>query len=63
MSQLDVMGTVLSVAGYKDSISSYGATTNPASLGRVAFCKTGGWLYQVTDSTQVLGFNTKYRPC
>ena len=59
VSQLDVMGTVLSVAGYKDSISSYGGSlTNPASLRQVAFAKPGATLYQVTDSTQVLGFNT-----
>ncbi|MFN8306843.1 MAG: sulfatase-like hydrolase/transferase [Ferruginibacter sp.] len=59
VSQFDIPGTVLSLAGYADSLISYGGNLlDPASLNGFAFAKSGSSLYQVTDSNYVLGFNT-----
>jgi len=52
------MGTILAAAGYKDSIISYGGNLlDSTSLKGFAFSKAGSSLYQVTDSSYVLGFN------
>ncbi|MEO6540525.1 MAG: sulfatase-like hydrolase/transferase, partial [Ferruginibacter sp.] len=58
VSQFDIMGTVLAAAGYKESIISYGNNLLDSSSikGRV-FSKPNSTLYQVTDSSFVLGFN------
>ncbi len=58
VSQFDVMGTILSISGYKDSIISYGGNLlNNSSLNEVVFSRANSSLYQVTDSNYVLGFN------
>lgn len=58
ISQFDIMGTILAVAGYKDSIISYGGNLlDSSSLNNYVFSKPNSSLYQVTDSAYVLGFN------
>ncbi|MEO7307569.1 MAG: sulfatase-like hydrolase/transferase [Ferruginibacter sp.] len=58
VSQFDIMGTVLAAAGYKESIISYGDNLlDSVSLKGRAFSKPGSTVYQVTDSSFVLGFN------
>ena len=58
VSQFDILGTILATAGYKDSIISYGGNLlDSTSLRGLAFSKAGSSLYQVTDSSYVLGFN------
>lgn len=60
VSQFDVLGTMLAAAGYKDSLTSYGGNLfDSASLKGFAFSKPGNSLYQVTDSSYVLGFNAE----
>jgi phosphoglycerol transferase MdoB-like AlkP superfamily enzyme len=60
VSQFDVMGTVLGISGYRDSVISYGgnlldsaATTN----NKAVFSRASNALYQVIDSAYVLGYN------
>src|SRR5689334_4568801 len=49
---------MMAAAGYKDSIISYGGNLlDSNSLKGLAFSKAGSSLYQVTDSSYVLGFN------
>ncbi len=56
--QFDVMGTVLAAACYPGSITSYGGNLfDSNSLRGYAFSKAGSSLYQVIDSSYVLGFN------
>lgn len=56
--QFDVMGTILAAAGYKGSITSYGGNLSDTnSIRGLAFSKAGSSLYQVIDSSHVLGFN------
>ncbi len=56
--QFDVMGTILAAAGYPGNITSYGGNLlDSASLRGFAFSKAGSSLYQVIDSSYVLGFN------
>lgn len=58
VSQFDVLGSILALAGSKDSIISYGGNLfNNTSLAGLAFSKVNSNLYQVTDSNYVLGFN------
>lgn len=58
VSQFDVLGTMLAATGYKDSVISYGGNLfDSTSLKGFAFSKPGSSLYQVTDSSYVLGFN------
>lgn len=58
VSQFDVMGTILSIGGYKDSIISYGTSLFEKPAGnKVVFSKANASLYQVTDSAYILGFN------
>ena len=58
ISQFDIMGTVLAAAGYKDSVISYGDNLldSTSIKGRV-FSKRNSTVYQLTDSSFVLGFN------
>jgi phosphoglycerol transferase MdoB-like AlkP superfamily enzyme len=58
VSQFDIMGTILAAAGYKDSIISYGGNLLDSNSTRnFVFSKPNSSLYQVADSTYVLGFN------
>ncbi|HMK04561.1 MAG TPA: sulfatase-like hydrolase/transferase [Ferruginibacter sp.] len=58
VSQFDIMGTILAVGGYKDSIISYGGNLlDSSSLRKYVFSRPNSSLYQVSDSTHVLGFN------
>jgi len=58
VSQFDVMGTILAISVYKDSIISYGGNLlDSNSLKKYVFSKPNSFLYQVTDSAYVLGFN------
>ncbi len=58
VSQFDVMGTILAAARYKDSIISYGGNLSDSnSLKKYVFSKPNSSLYQVADSSYVLGFN------
>ncbi|MEO6254985.1 MAG: sulfatase-like hydrolase/transferase [Ferruginibacter sp.] len=58
VSQFDIMGTVLAAAGYKEGVISYGDNLlDSMSLKDRAFSKPNSTLYQVTDSSFVLGFN------
>ncbi len=56
--QFDVMGTILAAAGYPGAVTSYGGNLSDiSSLRGLAFSKAGSSLYQVIDSSHVLGFN------
>ncbi len=58
VSQFDIMGTVLGLAGYQDSIISYGGNLlDNKSLNNFSFSKPSNAVYQVTDSAFVLGYN------
>jgi len=58
-SQFDIATTVLGVAGYTDSIISYGNNLLDSSLhNNCVFSRSGSTLYQVTDSSYILGFNS-----
>jgi phosphoglycerol transferase MdoB-like AlkP superfamily enzyme len=57
-SQFDVMGTVLSISGYRDSIISYGGTLLNKGNNEVVVSRPNSSLYQATDSSYVLGFNS-----
>lgn len=54
--QFDVMGTVLALAGYKDSIITYGNSL-PDSSNRFVISKANAHLYHIIDSAYILGFN------
>lgn len=57
-SQFDIAATVLAMAGYKDSIISYGNNLlDSSALNNYVFSRSGSSLYQVTDSSYILGFN------
>lgn len=58
VSQFDIMGTIAAISGYKDSIISYGGNLlDSNSTKNFVISKPNSSLYQVTDSTYVLGFN------
>ncbi len=58
-SQFDVHATILAMAGYRDSIISYGNNLlDSSTISNYVFSKPGGTMYQVIDSNYVLGFNT-----
>jgi phosphoglycerol transferase MdoB-like AlkP superfamily enzyme len=58
VSQLDIAGTILAYAGYRDSIISYGGNLpDSSSLKPFVFSKPNSTVYQVTDSSYVLGYN------
>ena len=58
VSQFDILGTILATAGYKDSIISYGGNLlDSNSATNFVFSKPNSSLYQVANSTYVLGFN------
>ena len=58
-SQFDIAPTILAVAGYSDSIISYGNNLlDSACLNGYVFSRAGNSLYQVTDSSYILGFNS-----
>jgi phosphoglycerol transferase MdoB-like AlkP superfamily enzyme len=60
VSQFDVLGTILNIGQYNDSIISYGGSLlDINSLNKVAFCKMNDGLYQVIDTSYVLGFSAK----
>ena len=57
-SQFDIPGTILAAAGYRDSIISYGNNLfDNGSISGYVFSKSGNTIYQVTDSSYILGFN------
>jgi len=59
VSQLDVMNTVLCLAGQTDSMISYGENLlgTGKNNNRLVFSRENASLYQATDSNYVLGFN------
>lgn len=57
VSQFDVMGTVLALAGYSDSIITYGDNLFDSSH-RFVISKANAHLYHIIDSTYILGFNS-----
>jgi phosphoglycerol transferase MdoB-like AlkP superfamily enzyme len=59
VSQLDILNTILAIAGVKDTVISYGETLpqSDSLFNRVVFSKENSTLYQVFDSSFVLGFN------
>ena len=58
VSQFDIPGTILSLAGFKDSIISYGGNLlDSSSINKVVFSRSNASLYQVIDSAYILGFN------
>ena len=57
-SQFDVAATILALAGYGDSIITYGNNLSDSlALNNCIFSRSGNTLYQVTDSSYILGFN------
>ena len=59
VSQFDILGTVLAVAGYRDSIISFGDNLlEPVGDDRVVFTKANANLYQAIDSSHILGYNS-----
>ncbi len=58
VSQFDVMGTILSYGGYRDSLISYGESLRqPIDPGRIVFSRANALLYHAIDSSWILGFN------
>lgn len=59
-SQFDIAPTILVAAGYAGSIISYGNNLSDSSypINNYVFSRSGNSLYQVTDSSYILGFNT-----
>jgi phosphoglycerol transferase MdoB-like AlkP superfamily enzyme len=60
VSQFDVLGTILSIGGYKDSIISYGGNLLDSAAkanSKVVFSKVNSTLYQVMNSSYALGYN------
>ena len=59
VSQFDIHATILAAAGYEDSIISFGNNLmDSTAAGSYVFSKSGNGIYQVMDSSYVLGFNT-----
>ena len=57
-SQFDIAGTILAYAGYRDSIISFGGNlADSSSLKPFVFSKPNSTMYQLTDSSYVLGYN------
>jgi phosphoglycerol transferase MdoB-like AlkP superfamily enzyme len=58
-SQFDIHATILAAAGYSDSIISYGNNLSDSTvINHYVFTKSGNTIYNVIDSSYVLGFNT-----
>ncbi|MEZ5029757.1 MAG: sulfatase-like hydrolase/transferase, partial [Ferruginibacter sp.] len=58
VSQFDILGTILSIAGYSNKIISYGNNLlETGSLKPYTFMKPNNEIYQVIDSSFVLGYN------
>lgn len=58
VSQFDIIGTILSIAGYHDDVISFGGNLiDSNSLKPYVFMKPNNNIYQVIDSSFVLGFN------
>lgn len=59
VSQLDIMNTILDIAGNKKPFLSYGESllNESRSSNRVVFTRENSTLYQALDSSYVLGFN------
>ncbi len=60
VSQFDVLGTILDVAGYSDTALSYGMdllNRDKDAGNKEVFNRINDFLYQVVDSMYVLGFN------
>jgi len=59
VSQFDILGTVLNVAGYRDSIISFGNNLLDSNLAdEVVFTKVNANLFQAIDSSWILGYNS-----
>ncbi len=57
-SQFDILGTILAISGYRDSIITFGnRLPNSSYTGGYNFSRPNATLYQVYDSEYVLGFN------
>ncbi len=58
-SQFDIAATILAIAGYKDSVITYGSNLlDSNSHNSFVFSRVNNSLYQVADSSYILGFNT-----
>ncbi len=58
-SQFDILGTILSIAGNKNDYISYGNNLMSCkNRTNTVFTKMNASLYQVIDSTHILGYNT-----
>ena len=58
VSQLDILNSILSFAGVRDSFISYGQNlADTPAANRTIFTKMNGAIYQAIDSRFVLGFN------
>ncbi len=60
VSQFDVLGTILGISGYKNEVVSYGENlldSMTTENNKVVFSKMGADLYQIIDSSYVLGYN------
>ncbi len=59
VSQFDILETILATAGYRDSLISYGENLlDSLHTDKVVFTKANANLYQVIDSSYILGFNS-----
>ena len=60
VSQFDILGTVLGIAQYQDSIITYGNNLLDSSAedDHVVFIKANAILYQAIDSVYILGYNS-----
>lgn len=58
-SQFDISATILAIAGYKNSVITYGSNLlDSSSHNSLVFSRVNNSLYQVADSSYILGFNT-----
>ncbi len=59
VSQFDILGTILSVSGYKQPYISYGGNLlDGTSKHQVVFTKRNGSIFQAIDSSYILGYNS-----
>lgn len=59
-SQFDVLGTILGISGYRDTVITYGTdllNVNKSREAGVVYNRVNNSLYQVNDGQYVLGFN------
>jgi len=60
VSQFDILPTILAIAGYKETVISYGNNLLDSSTkNEVVVCRANANLYHVIDSEYISGFNTR----